>query len=100
MRTGDCGQGYQVSVQNFTDVLAGISKTCQLVGGGITIYQTELYYIIPIQRLIQGFRQQLPSSIPQLEVPKEVTEMSQQLDYLTGNPKLQATGDLSIISFY
>ena len=54
----------------------------------------------PLKMIIKVFRRQDPPSIPQLAVPKEVPEMEQQLAYLTGNPKLQATRYLSIIAFY
>ena len=94
------GQGDQVRIHSVTDAIAAISKTCQLVGGKSPIYQTEGEYILPIKRVIEGFRRQDPLSIPQLAVPNKVTEMAHNLSYLTGNPKLQATGDLSMITFY
>ena len=81
-------QGDQVHVQSFTDALAVISRTCQLVWGESSIYQTEEEYILPNKSLTRGFRRQDTLSIPHVEVPKEVPEMAQHMAYLTGNPKV------------
>ena len=100
MRIGGYGQGDQGRVQSVTYAIADISKTYQMFGEQIPIYQTEGEYILPIKSIIEGFRRQEPPSIPKLAVPKEVPEMEHQMAYLTGNPNVQVIGDLSIISFY
>ena len=100
VRTGAYGLGDQVRVQSVTDALAAISKTCQLVGKPSPVYKVEREYILPIKRLIEGFKRKDPLSIPQMAVPKEVSEAAAQLAYLTTNPRQHAVGDLCIIAFY
>ena len=49
-------QGYKVHIKSVTDAIVEISKTCQLVGEQRPIYQTEVGYFFPIERLVKGFR--------------------------------------------
>ena len=100
MRTGDYGQCDQVRLQSVTDALLAIFKTYHMVGEQSSIYQTDGEYILPIKRLTKVFRRQDNPPIPELEVSKEGQEMAQHLAYLTGNPKVQATGYLSTIELY
>jgi len=100
VRTGAYGLGNQVRVQTVTDALAAISKTCQLVGKQSPVYETEGQYILPVQRIVEGFRRQDPPSIPQMAVPKEVPEAACKLAYLTNSSRLQAAGDLTVVAFY
>jgi len=100
VRTGAYGRGDQVKVQAVTDVIAAISKTCELVGQCSPVYKSEGTYILPVQRLVESFRRQDPPVIPQIAVPVEVPETARRLAYLTSNPRQHATGDLSMIAFY
>ena len=100
VRTGAFGRGNQVKVSTVTDALAAISKTCQLVGQQSPVYETEGEYILPIQRLVEGFKRSDPPAIPQMAVPVSVPEMAARLGYITNNPRTQAVGDLTLIAFY
>jgi hypothetical protein len=100
VRTGAFGRGNQVKVSTVTDALAAISKTCQLVGQQSPVYETEGEYILPIQRLVEGFKRSDPPAIPQMAVPVSVPEMAARLGYITNNPRAQAVGDLTLIAFY
>ena len=100
VRTGAFGRGNQVKVSTVTDALAAISKTCQLVGQQSPVYETEGEYILPIQRLVEGFKRSDPPAIPQMAVPVSVPEMAARLGYITNNPRAQAAGDLTLIAFY
>jgi hypothetical protein len=100
VRTGAYGRGDQVKVQTVTDALAAISKTCQLVGEQSPVYETEGEYILPIRRLIEGFKRADPPAIPQMAVPVEVAETAAKMGYMTANPRAQAVGDLTLIAFY
>ena len=100
VRTGAYGRGDQVKVQAVTDALAAISKTCELVGQCSPVYKSEGTYILPVQRVVEGFRRQDPPAIPQMAVPVEVPETAKRLVYLTSDPRQHAVGDLSVIAFY
>jgi hypothetical protein len=100
VRTGAYGQGNQVKVQAVTDALAAISKTCELVGQCSPVYKSEGKYILPVQRVVEGFRRQDPPAIPQMAVPVEVPETARRLAYLTSDPRQHAVGDLCVIAFY
>ena len=100
VRTGAFGREDQVKVSSVTDALAAISKTCQLVGQQSPVYESEGAYILPIKRLVEGFRRSDPPAIPQMAVPVAVAEMAATLGYLTHNPRAQAVGDLALIAFY
>ena len=100
VRTGAYGRGDPVKVQTVTDALAAISKTCELVGKCSPVYKSEGTYILPVQRLVEGFRRQDPPAIPQMAVPVQVPETARRLAYLTSDPHQQAVGDLTVIAFY
>ena len=100
VRTGAYGLGDQVSVQTVTNALAAVSKTCQLVGQQSPIFETEGEYILPVKRLVEGFKRVDPPAIPQMAVPVSVPEKALELAYATSSPRKQAAGDLVTIAFY
>ena len=100
VRTGAYGLGNQVKVQSVTDALSAISQTCKLVGKPSPVLEKEGEYILPIRRLIEGFRRQDPPAIPQLALPVEVPTEARRLGYLTKDTKQMAAGDLSVIGYY
>ena len=103
VRTGTYGRGDQVKVQSVTDALSAISQTSKLVGQPRSpVYQAEGEYIIPVKRLVEGFRRQDPPAIPipQMAVPLEIPEAALHLAYLSCDAKHNAVGDLIIIAFF
>lgn len=100
VRTGAYGRGDQVGVQTVTKALAAISKTCQLVGKQSPVTQTEGKYILPVERIVEGFKRQDPPAIPQMAVPKDVPEAALALAYAVGTNRTEAVGDLTIVAFY
>ena len=100
VRTGAYGQGDQVGVQTVTKALAAISKTCQLVGKQSPVTQTEGKYILPVERIVEGFKRQDPPAIPQMAVPIDVPEAALALAYAVGTNRTEAVGDLTIVAFY
>ena len=100
VRTGAYGRGDQVGVQTVTKALAAISKTCQLVGKQSPVTQTEGKYILPVERIVEGFKRQDPPAIPQMAVPIDVPEAALALAYAVGTNRTEAVGDLTIVAFY
>ena len=78
------GNGDQVKAQTVTSALTAFSKTCNLVGKPSPILETKGEYILPVSRLVEGFRSQDPPVI-QMAVPKSVPEISLDIGYATGN---------------
>ena len=56
------------------------------------VYKSEGTYILPVQRVIEGFRRQDPPAIPQMAVPVpvEVPETAKRLVYFTSDPRQHA----------
>ena len=100
VRTRAYGYGDKVSVQTVTNALAAISKTCQLVGKPSPIFEREGEYILPIKRLVEGFKRVDPPAILQMAVPVSVPEMALELAYEMSSLQKQAAGDLVTIDFY
>ena len=72
VRNGAYGLVDQVNVQMVANVLAAISKTCQLVEKQIPILESEGEYILPLKHIVESFRWLDPPSIPQMAIPVEV----------------------------
>ena len=72
VRTGAYGRGDKIKVQSVTEALAAISKTIELAGQPSPLYKALNEYILPLERLVEGFRREDPPSIPQLAVPISV----------------------------
>ena len=98
--TGAYGLRNQVRVQSVSDALSAITKTFELVGQHSPVYQTQGEYILPIKRLLEGFRRADPPATPQLAVPAAVPARALKLGYITSNPRSQAVGDLVNIGFF
>ena len=54
------------------------------------VYKSEGTYILPVQRVVEGFRRQDPPAIPQMAVPVEVPETAKRLVYLMSDPRQHA----------
>ena len=100
VRSGAFGLGDEVKVQTVANALASISKTIELAGEHSPVYTSPDTYILPVQRCLEGFRQEDPLAIPQLAVPVAVPNEAFKIAYQTPNPYSQATGDLILIAFY
>ena len=100
VRTGFYGRRCQVKAQTVADALAAISKTIELAGECSPVYKAKDTYVLPVERLMEGFRREDPPAIPQLAVPISVPEYCCTTGLAAKDPKLQAIGDLPIIAFY
>ena len=64
-------------------------------------YRSPNVYNLSIQRLVEGYRQEDPPSVPLITVPVSVPEnMAEDIAYQTECPLLQAITDLAVIAFY
>ena len=100
VRTGAYGYGNQVRVQTVTDALSAIAQTCRLAGKQSPTSETEGTYILPLKRMIEGFKRLDPPATPQMAVPVDVPEEARRLGLATGDKLQEAAGDLTIIAFY
>ena len=100
VRTGAFGYGHQVTVQTITDALSAISQTCRLAGKQSPTIEAEGSYILPLKRMLEGFKRLDPPSTPQMAVPVDVPEEARRLGLATGDSLQAAAGDLTVIAFY
>ena len=56
VRTGYYGLGHQVTVQTVADALSAVSATIMLAGEQSPVYQAPQTYVLPVARLIEGYR--------------------------------------------
>jgi len=100
VRTGAYGKRNQIKVQGVAQALAAISKTIELAGEQSPIYTAPDTYILPIQRLIEGFRREDPPPVPQLAVPVTVPMECHRIAIEGNDVKLLATSQLITIAFF
>jgi hypothetical protein len=101
VQTRAYGRGDQVGIQMVTKALVAISKTCQLVGKQSPArYTNGGKYILPVERIVEGFKRHYPPAIPQMAIPIDVPEAVLALAYAVGTNTTEAAGDLTIVAFY
>ena len=101
VRKGVYGRGKQLKVSSVNDALSTISKTIELAGKpSLTVYRKENHYQLAIERLVEGFRQLDPPSIPQLAVPVTVAKTAYRTGLLSHNQTIKHSGCLIILAFY
>jgi hypothetical protein len=64
------------------------------------LYNAEQKYLLTIERMIEGWRQDDPPSIPQLAVPVTVLNTCFISNLHFPDVSIQAAGQLTIIAFY
>ena len=70
-------------------------------GRSSPLYREQGKYLLPLERMIEGFRLEDPPPKSQLAVPVLVAEeMFQQGNHPNASPVLTATGQLGLIAFY
>ena len=70
-------------------------------GRSSPLYREQGKYLLPLERMMEGFRLEDPPPKSQLAVPVLVAEeMFQQGNHPNASPVLTATGQLGLIAFY
>jgi len=100
VRSGAYGKRNQVKVQSVTKALAAISKTIELAGEQSPLYKAPNEYILPLERLVEGFRREDPPPIPQLAVPVSVPWECHRVATELNDISLLATSQLITIAFF
>jgi hypothetical protein len=100
VRTGFYGRRNTVKVQTVTDAIAAINTTIQLASKVSPLYREHKKYNLTIERMVEGYRRDDPPAIPQLAVPITVASTSYQIACTSEDPKVEATGCMTIIAFY
>ena len=100
VRTGKYGNGDQIKVSVVSDALAAISKTIELAGKPSPLYRAENKYQLHLERVVEGFRQTDPPTIPQLAVPVTVAHTAYTTNIKHVDPILRRTGCLVLVAFY
>jgi len=89
-----------MKVQSVTEALASISKTIELAGQPSPLYKAPNEYILPLERLVEGFRREDPPPIPQLAVPISVSWGCHRVATESQEISLLASSQLIIIAFF
>ena len=102
VRSGQgCGQEKRVGVQKISDALGAISKTIKMGGRSSSINREEGNYLLPLEQMIEGYRQKHSPPKPLLAVPVLVVEeIFQKGKQHNESPVLKATGGLGVVVFY
>ena len=100
VRTGAYGRGDKIKVQSVTEALAAISKTIELAGQPSPLYKAPNEYILPLERLVEGFRREDPPPIPQLAVPISVPWECHRVATESKEISLLASSQLITIAFF
>jgi hypothetical protein len=102
VRSGAYGRGAQIKVSSVADALSAISQTLGMANEPSPVYKngSDQTYILPIERMMEGFRREDPPAIPQLAVPITVVNRCFETAVQSDEPRVQAIGQLALIAFY
>ena len=101
VRKGYYGHKLQVKVLTVATAMSAITTSIKLAGKRCPFKETsEDNYVLPIKRLVEGFKREDPPAIPKLAVPIAVPEECCNRGLASSSFCEQATGDLIIIASY